>query len=294
MKTFQSILMVALTWSTFAAESFTVASYNVENYLGSGQMKRKPKPPEARRAVREAILRLRPDVLALQEIGQRDVLEELRAALKTEGLDYRHLEFLQGPDPVIHLAVLSRFPIVARRSQAHVFYLLDGRRFPVQRGFVEVDIRIGAGYQFTLINVHLKSKRPVPEADQAEMRLEESRKLRARVLELLRKKEANLLVVGDLNDTPNAKPIKTVIGRQPKRLVDLRPAELPGAKGQRRIVWTSFYKTEDAYDRFDYLLASSGMVREWSPAGTRVLAWPGGGKAADHRPIIAEFTARDE
>ena len=51
-----------------------MASYNVENYLGSGQMKRKPKPPEARRAVREAILRLRPDVLALQEIGQRDVL----------------------------------------------------------------------------------------------------------------------------------------------------------------------------------------------------------------------------
>jgi endonuclease/exonuclease/phosphatase family metal-dependent hydrolase len=153
---------------------------------------------------------------------------------------------------------------------------------------------VGEAYQFTLINAHLKSKRPVPGADQAEMRLAEARQLRARVLELLRDKEANVLVVGDLNDTPNAKPVRAVIGRRPKRLVDLRPAEQPGAEGQRRVVWTVYYKTEDAFDRFDYLLASPGMAREWRPAGTRVLAWPGWGKASDHRPIIAEFTARDE
>jgi len=144
------------------------------------------------------------------------------------------VEFVRGPDSAIHLAVLSRFSIVARRSHARVFYLLDGKRFAVSRGFAEVDIQVGPEYRFTLINAHLKSKRPVPEADQAEMRLKEARKLRELVLGRLRDKEANLLLVGDLNDTPNPKPIKTLFGRRPKQLVDLRPGELPGVKGQRR------------------------------------------------------------
>lgn len=114
------------------------------------------------------------------------------------------------------------------------------------------------------------------------MRLEEAWKLRELVLERLRDKEAKLL-----NDTPNAKPIKTVVGRRPKPLVDLRPCALPGAKGQRREVWTVYYKNEDAYDRFDYLLVSPEMAREWRVARTRVLA-------SDHHPIIATFSGRDE
>ena len=36
------------------------------------------------------------------------------------------------------------------------------------------------------------------------------------------------MVVGDLNDTPNAEPIRGLIGRRVPRLVDLRPLEGKG------------------------------------------------------------------
>lgn len=107
MRTFQLILITALAWATGAAQSFTVASYNVENFVGPDNPQRKAKAYEARKEVRRTILRLRPDVLAFQEMGRREVLEELRMALEREGLEYPHVEFVQGPDSAIHLAVLN-------------------------------------------------------------------------------------------------------------------------------------------------------------------------------------------
>jgi predicted extracellular nuclease len=62
-----------------AANTFTVASHNVENYFLSPFGTRKSKPAVSRAKVREAILKIQPDVLALQEIGRRVALNELLA-----------------------------------------------------------------------------------------------------------------------------------------------------------------------------------------------------------------------
>ncbi|PYJ02885.1 MAG: hypothetical protein DME25_14640 [Verrucomicrobia bacterium] len=59
-----SALLFAFTLA--AAETFRVATYNVENYLDEATETRHAKPPEARAKVRESILALKPDVLALQ------------------------------------------------------------------------------------------------------------------------------------------------------------------------------------------------------------------------------------
>ena len=83
--------------------------------------------------------------------------------------------------------------------------------------------------------------------------------------------------------------------------MDLRPFERNGDKAPstnrylpRRVTWTAYYGREDSYSRFDYLLASPGMVRELVREGTYVLATPDWGVASDHRPVVATFTDRDE
>ena len=298
------ILFLVVTASALsAADTFTVASYNVENYFLRPFGTRKAKPAVSRAKVREAILKTQPDVLALQEIGRRAALDELLAGLKAKGLSYPHIEWVQGPDRAIHLVVLSRFPIETRKTHSKVPYLLDRQRFEVSRGFGEVTIRVNGTYKFTLLNAHLKSKRPVPKASQAELRLSEARELRRIIEERLKgDPNANLMVVGDLNDTQDQPPIRTLLGSKAPKLVDLRPYERNGDRAlhpqnakfiPRRVAWTSFYWKEDSYSRFDYLIASAGMNRELRREGTFVYAMADWGLASDHRLLVGEFFAED-
>ncbi len=183
-----------------AATNFTDATFNVENYFLSPYETRKKKAEVSREKVSDIIKAVRPDVLALQETGRKIAFDELRNRLSKKKLDYRHHLWLDGPDPAIHLALLSRFPIVADHSKTSVIYLLDRKRFQVSRGFMEVRLQVNQDYSFTLINALLKSKRAVPVADQAEMSLEEARALRRLVdKRLTRNPEENLLLLGDLN-----------------------------------------------------------------------------------------------
>jgi len=290
--------MVALR----GAETFRVATYNLENYLDAPAGDRQAKPPAARAKVRESILTMRADVLALQELGGRGALRELQAGLRAEGLDYPHSDLVAGHDTKLHVGVLSRFPIVASRPHTNENFLLQGRRFQVSRGFVEVDIQVNASYTFTLFVAHLKSRRPTLSGDQAEMREQEALRLREKIdARLSGNPSANLLVAGDLNDTKDSATLRTIIGRGKTALIDTRPAERNG-DGQpgptpglwrRNVTWTYFYANQDSYQRVDYLLVSPGMAREWDPAGTYVLSLADWGVGSDHRPIVATFVAAD-
>jgi endonuclease/exonuclease/phosphatase family metal-dependent hydrolase len=209
---------------------------------------------------------------------------------------------VSGFDTNIHVAVLSRFPITARRPHTNDSFLLFGRRFRVSRGFSEVEIQVNPRYTFTLIAAHLKSRRPVPEADEAELREQEAIRLREWIdARLTADPNANLIVLGDLNDVKDAKSTRVVIGRGKRGLIDTRPAERNGDDqpnpnpryDPRNITWTHYYGKEDSYSRIDYILLSHGMAKEWSKQDTYVLTLANWGVASDHRPIVAGFWAED-
>lgn len=293
-----------LLWPVPAgAATFGVATYNVESYLDAATETRSVKSAQSRAKVRESIRALAPDVLALQEMGSVSALLELRDSLKAEGLDLPYWEHVAGFDTNIHLAVLSRFPFTARLSHTNENFLLSGRRFRVSRGFVELDIQVNPHYSFTLLAAHLKSKRAVPMADEAELRLEEAKLLREKIdARLAANREANLVVLGDFNDTKDSPSTKAILGRYSHKLVDTRPAERNGdnapgpapARKPRNITWTHYYDKEDSYTRIDFLLLSPGMAREWVTNETYVLSLPNWGVASDHRPLGATFEAEDK
>ena len=219
------------------------------------------------------------------------------------GLEFPSVEHVFGWDTNIQVAILSRFPIIQSRSHTNESFVLDGRRFRVSRALIETDIQVTPQYRFTLMTAHLKSQRPVPEADQAEMRLQEAIRLRQKIdAAMQRNPKLNLVVCGDFNDHVRSPVIETLVGRDRTSLIDTRPGEwTPGTEAPpesrqraRRVTWTHFYSAEDSYSRLDYILLSRGMAREWQPEATYVLATPDWGDASDHRPVVASFIAEDK
>ena len=287
-------IVLVLSPTLLHAEVFRIAEYNVENYLDQPTETRHfAKSTEARAKIRESI----------RALGSTNALLELRASLKTEGMYFPYWEHISGFDTNIHVAVLSKFPITAQRPHTNENFLLDGRRFSVSRGFADVDIQVNSNYSFTLLAAHLKSKRPVPEADQAELRLHEAKLLREKVDALLKANpNANVVVLGDFNNTKDSLSTKTVIGTGKFKLVDTRPAERNGDDAKNpnpryspmNVTWTFYYGVEDSYSRIDYILLSPGMAREWLKDETYVLAMPNWGVGSDHRPIVATFEAEDK
>ncbi|HTX21364.1 MAG TPA: endonuclease/exonuclease/phosphatase family protein [Candidatus Aquilonibacter sp.] len=298
---FAALAIFSAMGSSSFAETLRVATYNVENYLDQPTESRHfVKSAGAKAKIRESIETAKPDVLALEEMGTTTALMELRASLKAEGQNFPFWGFVEGTDTNIHVAVLSKFPIVARHPHTNDEFLLDGKRFRVERGFAEVEIQAATNFTFTLIAAHLKSQLAVPDADQAEERLGEATVLRKIIDEHFKENpDAKLIVLGDFNDTKDSDALKEIIGRGKFKLTDTRPAERNGddAPAQppyfepRNVVWTYFYGADDIYSRIDYILLSPAMARNWTTNETDIPTIPNWGVGSDHRLIVAAFTA---
>ena len=291
--------LVTFYSTSLAAGTFRVATYNVENYLDQPTESRPHvKSAEAKAKIRESIRVLNPDVLALQEMGTTNALLELRASLKADGLDFPFWEHVNSADTNIHLAVLSKIPIVARHPHTNDLFLLDGRQFRVERGFAEVEIGAATNFTFTLIAAHLKSRRPVPDADETQERLAEAKVLRGIVDEHFKADpDARLVVLGDFNDVKDSDSVREIIGRGKFKLADTRPAERNGDNAtvensnfdQRNVTWTEYYGKEDVYSRMDYIFISPALTRDWLRNETYIPTIPNWGVGSNHRPIVAAF-----
>ena len=284
-----------------AAETFRVATYNVQNYIEERSGTRPAKSEAAKAKVRESIRATKADVIALQEMGGTNALLELRASLKRDGCDFPFWEHISAWDTNIHVAVLSKFPILARRPHTNDSFVLLAKQYHVRRGFAEVDIQVTTNYSFTLITAHLKSRLPVYEANEAELRTEEAKILREKIDTCFATNvNVNLVVLGDFNDTPDTRSTRAVIGRK-HALIDTRPAERNGDDQPNenprypppKITWTHYYGKEDRYSRIDYILLSRGLAHEWRTNETFIPTVPNWGVGSDHRPIVATFWAQD-
>lgn len=226
-----------------------------------------------------------PDVLAVQELGDEASFDILIERLSAAGLDYPHRAYIEGFTPHAKNGLLSRYPIVSTTRWTNLTYTVSETEFGVSRGFLEAEIEVDDDYRFTLFNVHLKSKR-YHELGQTEMRRNEARLLTQILTDRLAENpEINLLVAGDLNDTPESAPIRMIIDEG--GLTDLRLRDFVGD------AWTHEWSFRDAYSRIDYLLCSPGMAAELVEAKSRVVRDPRNRNASDHRAVVAVFRAAE-
>ena len=262
--------------------------YNVYNFmpLSAPQIK----TPESRDAVAEMIHRGRSDILVLVEMGGDDAVQEIRDLLKAKGTDYPFATVVHAYDRVRNVAVLSTFSPAQTKHDTSSSYNLKGKSVRVRRGFAHCVFRWENGYTLHLLGAHLKSK-TFDHLGQTDMRRYEARLLRYHFDDIINDDpDANVLVVGDMNDTPDSSPISTLCGRrhkQERQLFDLRPVD------QHSMCWTHLWDSADSYTRIDYALVSYPLLPEIDLNATFIPTFADWYIASDHRPIIITLTPRE-
>ena len=271
-----------------SAGTIVFAGWNVRNYMlrpvkdDTGRITTPAKTAESIAAVVETLREMRPDILGLCEMGTRGDLADLQIRLKKAGLDLPHRTWVDGPDKERHLALLSRFPLKTQHDTRTTFRLGESSH-RVRRGILDATVQVLPDLSLRVLGVHLKSRRVVPEFDQASFRRTESLLLRARIEGILAEaSDAPLLVFGDFNDTKNSPVIEGVAGRAGTRKA-LTVLPLADRLGDQ---WTYRWDESDEYSRIDYVMVNQPLRRLVRRGGTRVHRDKNWFEASDHRPLV--------
>ncbi len=284
----KNCLWFVLILTTARAETLTVATYNVENYVAADRMteagyrKEYPKPEAEKQALRTVIRGLNADILALQEMGGAPYLEELRRDLKAEGLDYPYAALLEGPDVDRHVALLARRPPKSVKHHVNLGFTYFGAREQVKRGLLEATFMTPTG-DLTIFALHLKSRftdRP-DDPQSAIRRTAEALAVRDVVLRRFPAPGAErYLILGDYNDNRESKAVQHLLARGRTGVSMLLPAT--DSRGE---VWTHYYHAEDSYSRVDHILVSPALRAAVAGGEARIYDVPETRLASDHRPV---------
>ena len=259
---------------------FTFITYNVKNWLVSHQAP--VKSAESKAAIIELLVGGKPDVIGLCEIGSVNDVREIQGLLKAAGIDLPHHYHTGGEDSVRHLAMLSRFPII---STERPNLQLQGFEQSMQRGILDTTLDIG-GRPVRFIGLHLKSKRIVPEFNEAAVRIAEAQHARRHIDGILAENPAAALVAyGDFNDTTRSLSTRAINGtyRTPGYL---NHVHIGDSRGE---TWTYRYAIENTYTRIDFVTVSAALRRYVKKERSRVIDDPGWDTASDHRPVLVRF-----
>lgn len=276
-------------------ERLTFCAYNLRNWLTMERfdpqtqslLPGRPKPEAEKERVVKILAAIKPDILGVCEIGHADDLAELQQRLLAAGVDLPHTELVHGGDEARRLALLSRLPIKARNSQFDLKYQIGDQTLPLQRGILDVTIAITPTLDIHFLGVHLKSKREVAEADQAEMRRNEARLLRLHMDALFAKEPgAAILAYGDFNEHRNEPAISDIIGSPRTGATAMQDILLKDVDGE---VWTHFWNEADLYSRLDYCFASRLLRPHIDLKGSFVYSVRDFDKASDHRPLVVKI-----
>lgn len=265
----------------------TVATYNVLNLFDDHddpyrEDEGTPKKPDDQlRCLAGSIRSVNADVLCVEEVENRDVLESFARTMLMD-MGYRDVVSFESNDVRgIECGVLSRFPVGPVTS--HRFRDFDdgaGGKARFRRDLLQVRIEPPGCTPFDVFVVHLKSKRGDAESSLKD-RMSEAHAIQSVLGDMLKRDpSARFLICGDFNDTWDSQPLKTIAGDGPTRLVDFL-SDLPaGAKS---------YNQPPHAELIDYILCSPALAKCYVPKSYRIAEGSVATTGSDHNPVIAQF-----
>jgi len=273
-------------------EDFSFLAYNVRNYLETDAFRdgkkvgTRYKPEQEISALVSVITRANPDIIGICEIGSLEDLKNLQSRLQNQGSDYQFLEHHDSADSIRRLALLYKFPIKKSYSRHDLTYFIGADEFPVRRGILHAEIDLGKE-SIHAIGVHLKSKRPSQNYDQAEMRLKEADACKTYIDAFLEAQpEAKLFLYGDFNDTYRSPPLNILKGYSGSPTY-LKPLTLTDSREE---YWTHFWDYQRQYSVFDYILCNKHALPLVNKEKSYILDESNVLKASDHRPLLVTFS----
>lgn len=206
-----------------------------------------------------------PDILGLAEVENRRVVEALAARLAPLGRDCQIVHRDSPSRRGIDCAILYDGGRVELKASDFLVVHADNTR-----DIVEAAFQAGGQRLFVFVNHWPSRYHP------ASARIEAARTLRRRLDELFRAdNDADILILGDLNDTPTDDSVQKYLkagdnrrALRPGALLDtMYPIHLQGDRG------TYVYKNQ--WEVLDHVIVSPGLLDQkrlrWKPGSTNVI-----------------------
>jgi endonuclease/exonuclease/phosphatase family metal-dependent hydrolase len=267
----------------------SLATFNVKDFFDSdNDPKHKDELPSAAamaakiKKLGQALRQLKADVLALQEVENLPLLNKLNSQ-ELGSLGYKHVRLIEGNDiRGIDVALLSRFEVTSAKSHKwDTFYGIDGgtKKYGFSRDCLEATVEPSPGRKLYLLINHLRASTS-PYQESLDRRQAQAKRVREIADEILKKRpDANLAVLGDLNDKPGSKTLSLIQQGSPTLfdLVTLLP------KSQRN----TFNN-----DQLDYILVAPGLKDDYTGGSVSIDHSKVMQDTSDHYPVKASFTLK--
>lgn len=237
-----------------------VAANGVDDWDGTIEFKREKFTETTRLNTAKAIKALKADVQCLIEVEDRITMENFNGdMLGTAKFPYNIL--IDGNDPRgIDVGLLCRYPV--KNICTHIFdkEKATSRSYIFSRDCLEIELEIAKNKSLYVLCNHFKSKGYSASQAEADAR----RKLQADTVKQIIKSKYDLtkdmvVVLGDLNDTPDSKPLQTLLNTQ--NLTDVLKLKF-GNDIEK--TYTYFYKKKT---QIDYILVSKPLKDAFKDAG---------------------------
>lgn len=221
------------------------------------------------------------DVLAVVEAESRPVLKRFHALLSARlGVAevYRHIMLVDGNDDRgidVGLATRAGYPIGPVLS--HVDLLLPGGEPVFSRDCPQYEVMTPQGVPLIVLPNHFKSKFGGNDLPSRAKRLAQARAVAAIYAGLRAAGREHVVVLGDLNDTPDSAELQPLVQGTDLRDISTHPAfadfEFLAGNGQRGIGTFSLGNDDS---KIDYILLSPALYDRVRGGGIfRKGAWPG-------------------
>lgn len=257
----------------------------------------KEKPSKDRELIAQRILSAKPDVLAVQEVEDRDAI--LRFVKEHLNNRYPFCVVIDGNDPrLIDVGVISQLPLGAVTSWQHWVHPAVSGEKVFSRDLLQVEVLAPNRQRilFTLFVTHSKSQyvdwRLKGDKRKEQEQILKDNALRRRQSEAIveivsrtQRPDSRYLIAADLNDVPNSSPLEPLLAStlNLENLVN----RLPGDEQ-----WTTRHKEpgqEPKFQLFDYLLASPRLASKVSSVEVKRRK-KSTGDGSDHDPLFAVLT----
>ena len=234
--------------------------------------------------VAEAIKKTEADVVALQEIENKSVLEDLQTRLQTIGVSYSHAWIGKGTDTATgqDVALLSKFPkdggLIQKYPNERETYKTENDPGNENDTGLSKVLRVNLNVDSKKVSVfvfHLKSQRGGGVSDS--QRLSQASIVRRITLPFINKKEM-FVVMGDMNADRGSPSLLRMRGFDDVYADLVQPVHDDDFSGDK---WT--YKFNGRTQQIDHILLSPSLRKSFKNGK---INYTHGKETSDHFPIV--------
>lgn len=257
-----------------------VAASGRESWVGWVEMKTAPVNELTTKNTARVINEVDADILGVVEAESRLSLRDFsRVMLRREDGDpYAHSMLIEGNDDRgINVGLMTKEGLEIVEERTHIFDLGENDRPIFSRDCVEYRVRTPGGEDVLVLVNHFKSKRGGGD----ERRLIQATRVKEIVNERI-SELPNLVVLGDLNDSPDADTLAPLLDETPMK--DISTSSMFDDGG-----FAGTFGTQGGRDKIDYVLLSPSLMDKVTDGG---LFRKGVFTASDRWPMLDGMTEK--